>query len=103
MGYATHIGFRAGTSLPFRFYDLGREEETGLLLHPFAVMDVTLRQYMRLRPDEAKVRIERLIDKVRITGGIFTSLWHNESLSEESEWKGWREVFEDMVKKATGH
>ncbi len=103
MGYATHVGFRAGTSLPFRFYDLINEEETGLSLHPFAVMDVTLRQYMGLKPDEARERIELLIEKLETTGGIFTSLWHNESLSEYGEWKGWREVFNHMVKKAAGH
>ena len=103
MGYATHVGFRAGTSLPFRFYDLIREEETGLLLHPFVVMDVTLRQYMGLSPDQARERIETLLEKVKTTGGNFTSLWHNESISDYGEWKGWLEVFENMVKEATGH
>ncbi|MFO7371119.1 MAG: polysaccharide deacetylase family protein [Bacteroidales bacterium] len=101
MGYATHVGFRAGTSLPFRFYDLIREEETGLLLHPFVVMDATLRQYMGLSPDQARERIELLLEKVKTTGGIFTSLWHNESLSEYGEWKGWLIVFKNMVKEAT--
>lgn len=103
MGYAAHIGFRAGTSLPFRFYDLMGEAETSLLLHPFAVMDVTLRQYMGLKPHEAREKIELLIEKVKDAGGIYTSLWHNESLSEQGEWKYWREVFEQMVMKATGH
>ncbi|MBN1143735.1 MAG: polysaccharide deacetylase family protein [Bacteroidales bacterium] len=103
MGYATHVGFRAGTSHPFRFYDLISEEETSLLLHPFIVMDVTLRQYMGLNPDQARERIIMLIEKVKATGGIFTSLWHNESLSEYGEWKGWQEVFENMVQEATGH
>lgn len=97
MGYAGHTGFRAGTSRPFRFYDLKEEHETGLLLHPFEVMDVTLQQYLRLSPPEALQTIEKLVNKIKAVNGIFTSLWHNESLSETGEWKGWRDVFEKMI------
>jgi len=98
MGYAGHTGFRAGTSRPFRFYDLKEELETGLLLHPFEVMDVTLQQYMRLNPPEALQTIEKLVNRIKAVNGIFTSLWHNESLSETGEWKGWTEVFEKMIR-----
>ena len=97
MGYASLPGFRAGTTLPFRFYDLSHEQETSLLIHPFAMMDVTLQQYAGLAVHEATEQVKRLIGKVRSVQGIFTSLWHNESLSEQSEWKGWRNVFESMV------
>jgi hypothetical protein len=97
MGYASLPGFRAGTSLPFRFYDLGRETETNLLIHPFQVMDVTLKQYLGLSPGEALQRIHRLVKSIKEVHGVFTSLWHNESLSEYGMWKGWREVFEGMV------
>jgi hypothetical protein len=100
MGYASCTGFRAGTSRSFRFYDLDREYETHLVFHPFVVMDVALQQYLALTPQEASSRIDELIEKVREVNGTFTSLWHNESLSEEGVWKGWREVFERMVKKA---
>jgi hypothetical protein len=53
MGYADHIGFRAGTCTPFRFYDLSTETETNLRIIPFCVMDGTLNQYMHLNPGEA--------------------------------------------------
>jgi hypothetical protein len=101
MGFASFPGFRAGTSLPFRFYDLREECETGLLIHPFQAMDVTLQQYLRLTPGEATARIEALIRKIKAVRGTFTSLWHNESLSGQGIWKGWREVFERMVQKGT--
>jgi hypothetical protein len=98
MGFASCTGFRAGTSRPFRFYDLEKETETSLVLHPFTVMDVTLQQYLSLTPGEAIDRIDMLIGKVKSVNGVFTSLWHNESLSEQGVWKGWRGVFEEMVK-----
>jgi hypothetical protein len=101
MGYSSCTGFRAGTSMPFRFYDLMDECETQLLIHPFQVMDVTLKQYLGLEPGEAIDRINRLVEKVKAVNGTFTSLWHNESLSEQGDWRGWRVVFEGMVKKVT--
>jgi hypothetical protein len=97
MGYASFPGFRAGTSLPFRFYDLKNECETSLLIHPFQVMDVTMQQYLGLTPGEAAARIENLISRIKAVKGTFTSLWHNESLSDRGVWKGWREVFERMA------
>jgi hypothetical protein len=97
MGFASHTGFRAGTCTPYLFYDLASEKETDLVIFPFAVMDVTLMQYMGLTPDEAIAKIRVICDNVRASGGTFSTLWHNESLSEVEPWKGWRKVFESMV------
>lgn len=102
MGYASYPGFRAGTSSPFNFYDLAAEYETGLVVFPFAVMDVTLQQYLSLTPHEALDRIRKIIQEVKLAEGTFLSLWHNESLSGEGIWKGWREVFQGMVEEGGG-
>ena len=98
MGYASRTGFRAGIASPFNFYDLEREEETGLKVFPFQVMDGTLKDYLRLEPPEAIQRIRELIEKVRKVNGTFISLWHNSSLNNQGEWKGWRKVYEEMIK-----
>ena len=97
MGYASSCGFRAGTTLPFNFYDLGTEQETNLVIHPFAIMDVTLRQYLNLNPAEALTYSLEILKKVKAVNGVFTILWHNESLSERGEWQGWRNVFEGII------
>ena len=97
MGYASMTGFRAGTSLPFKFFDVQDNKEYPLMIHPFVVMDVTLKHYLHLNPDEASAQINFLIRQIKEVKGVFTSLWHNESLSEYGIWKGWRKVFEDMV------
>jgi hypothetical protein len=96
MGYADIAGFRAGICTPFRFYDLTAEQETSLIVFPFQVMDVTLRQYMKLSPEDAKRKIGLLISRVADVGGIFTGIWHNESVSDAGEWKDFRQVFEFM-------
>lgn len=100
MGYANQVGFRAGTCTPFNFYDLDQEVETRLKVHPFAVMDATLKYYMKVDPEEAMDYIKPLVDEVRAVNGVFMSLWHNETLSNDKVWFGWRELYEEVVKYA---
>ncbi|MDX9930307.1 MAG: polysaccharide deacetylase family protein [Bacteroidales bacterium] len=97
LGYASVPGFRAGISRPFSFYDLGREQETRLTVAPFAFMDVTLKDYLRLDVAGARKVIENLVAEVKGTGGTFISIWHNSSLTGMGEWEGWREVFEHTL------
>jgi hypothetical protein len=98
LGYSSAPGFRAGICTSFRFYDLPGEKETDLTLVPFTVMDVTLNEYLKLSPDKAIDKIRELVSKVKNVNGTFVSLWHNESLSETRNWKGWRRVYEEMLK-----
>ncbi|MFO7574947.1 MAG: polysaccharide deacetylase family protein [Bacteroidales bacterium] len=98
LGYASAPGFRAGISKPFRLYDLQSDRITNLTIAPFAIMDVTLKDYMKLTPAGAKSQIEAVMKEVRNTGGSFVSIWHNSSLTERNGWEGWREVFEFTVK-----
>ena len=98
MGFAGSIGFRAGTCTPFNFYDLDMEVETKLRLHPFAVMEATLKYYMKVEPNNAIAAIKPLVDEIRKVKGTFYSLWHNESMSNNRNWNGWKDVYEEMVK-----
>ncbi len=102
MGYASQVGFRAGTCTPFMWYDLQLEKQSHLKVFPFAVMDATLRRYLKKQPDEAPAIIEDLIQNVKMVNGCFCSLWHNESLSDAAEWKAWRPVYEKMLKASAG-
>ncbi len=101
MGYAAMPGFRAGICTTYHFYDLDLERETPLKIHPFAVMDGTLRDYMKLTPADALIIIKQLINEVKAVNGTFISLWHNESLSNELRWKGWRRVYEELLEMAS--
>ncbi|MFP4488011.1 MAG: polysaccharide deacetylase family protein, partial [Bacteroidales bacterium] len=94
LGFIKEAGFRAGIARPFRFYDLAEEKKSSITLVPFQYMDGTFQKYKRLSPGESKVAVKRLIDITREVGGLFVSIWHNTSLTEEDEWKGWRQLFE---------
>jgi len=97
MGYADAIGWRAGTNLPFHWYDLEKEQATGLKIHPFAAMDVTLKNYLGLTPAAAKMEVLRLAESVRPYGGNFALLWHNSSFAPEYGWAGWWEMYVELV------
>ncbi len=97
LGYASDVGFRAGTCTPFNFYDLYNEQETELKIYPFQVMDTTLNQYLKLKVDDAISLIEKIIQKVKEVNGTYISLWHNESLSDHGYWKGWEPVYKKML------
>lgn len=100
MGYASQPGFRAGTSFPFYFYDLVREKKTDLLIHPFCIMDVSLKNYMKLSAQESSILINKFIQELKSVNGQMMILWHNESLSEFAGWEGWKQVFEEMLTQA---
>ncbi len=95
-GFAANIGFRAGTSRPFKFYDLQNEKATELTLQPLVMMDVTLRNYMELTPQQAAARIESLVASIKQTNGTFTTLWHNQHFGQK-EWCEWNKVYVDML------
>jgi len=97
MGYSGYYGFRAGTCNSFLFFDLVNNQQTQLRLYPFAYMEVTLNNHLNLTIDEAKKIISRLVQTVKKYNGVFIPLWHNSTLCESKEWKGWREVFEHSL------
>ena len=101
MGYASNVGFRAGTCTPFYFYDLDFEIQTPLKVFPFALMDTTLNDYMKLTPKQSLGRIRDLKNEVKAVDGLFITLFHNESLSDYLRWKGWKRLYESMLKIAT--
>lgn len=97
MVYADQIGFRASTCTPFYFYDLDFEIQTPLKVFPTTIMDTTLNDYLNLVPVVAKSKINNLISEVKNVNGTFIMLFHNETLSENKRWKGWRKVYEDVI------
>lgn len=94
MGYPDAPGFRAGTSHSFLWYDLSKEQETGLRVHPFCIMEATCKHYAKQTPEQAVVAGKTLKERVRENGGDFCFIFHNESLGRQPEWRGWNKVFE---------
>jgi hypothetical protein len=98
MAYAGCSGFRAGVCTPFQFYDLEKEEVLPVTVHSAAIMDGTLNEYMNLNPEQALAEIYKLVPVVKMCNGEFISIWHNHTLNNKGIWKGWRTVFENMIR-----
>jgi len=97
LGYSTMNGFRASTCTPFLFYDLEKEEITNLRIHPFIFMDSAIIDHLKLNPQDAVTEIRELADQVKMLGGEAIGIWHNYSLSEKGQYKGWQEVMRNVI------
>lgn len=97
MGFADEPGFRAGISTPYPFFNLNTDSEMLLTIHPFAIMEATLKRYKGMKADEAWPVYQQLMDEVYRVKGVFSCIWHNENLSECFGWEGWRKVYERML------
>ena len=98
MGYASHIGFRAGIASPFTFYDLDIEQSIPIKIYPFAFTDDILKFNMNLSPEFVIPALTDLINQVKSINGTLISVWHNDTFSNFGVWKGWRNVYEDIIK-----
>jgi hypothetical protein len=56
-------------------------------------MDVTLKQALKLNPDQAKQKIKLLKEITKQTGGQFISIWHNSNFDSAENWENWSEVY----------
>lgn len=97
MGYASQAGFRAGYADTFQFFDLENDIKTKLNIHPFALMDGTMRDYLDLDVHESYEKAKKLVDEVKNVNGTFILLWHNETLSGEKRWEGWITLYRKIL------
>ena len=91
MGYPDEIGFRAGTSFPFLFYDIDNEIQTPLTIHPYQVMDFSLLKHESYL--DKKETLEKAIEEVKKVGGNFTPIFHNYSFSKLERWNDFKSLF----------
>ncbi len=81
VGFADQIGYRCGTCHPYRPWLLWLNREARLLEVPLLVMDGTLKQ-LRVSPGRMHELMSGLVASCAAVGGVFTVLWHNQSLLE---------------------
>lgn len=99
MIYASQCGFRTGLCVPYRWFDLEKNEATALTIHPSTVMEGTLRDYNKLPAAGAQEICRNLMEKVKVCGGEFISIFHNDSfVPEQHEWIA---VYHDMLQQAS--
>lgn len=79
VGFADHIGFRAGTAIPYQPWLFPLNRQADIIEIPLLVMDRTLLEYMSLSKGQAIHNVNQMIERCRRVGGVFTILWHNDA------------------------
>ncbi len=94
MGFAHRLGFRAGTCTPFKWFDLSTNQQTLLTIYPFVAMDVTLKNYLQLTPENAIEELKNLKQTIKKVNGTFITLFHQSNLT--GNWLPWKKVYESI-------
>jgi len=103
LGFTDAIGFRAGTAMAFRYFDIPADRCLELEIIPVAAMDSAMKNYLSLSPDQAIRALKELFSSMESTGGHLVTIWHNHSIGNTGEWKGWRRVFEAIPRILSKH
>ncbi|MGB5556006.1 MAG: polysaccharide deacetylase family protein [Flavobacteriaceae bacterium] len=96
MGYTHEIGFRAGTSVPFYFYDINLEVQQPIRVHPFAVHDYAV--VNSRNSEEIIAKMDTIYNQIRQTEGDFVSIFSNELLGGEQK-VDWKKLYEQVIKR----
>lgn len=94
MGYGTANGFRASTSHAFYWYDLSVETVTSLKVYPYCWMDANSYYEQKYSPAQAYDELRHYHDVVKKVSGHMEIISHNNFLSSEKGFGGWKEVYE---------
>jgi hypothetical protein len=97
MGYGSINGFRASVAAPFYWYDLPKEEATSLLLYPFCFMDANAFYEEQLTPAQALTQMQQYYKAIDAVNGLMITLWHNNFLGTDPQFKGWKEAYAAFV------
>ena len=98
MGYGSINGFRASTSIPFKWFDLSANKTTDLEIHPFCWMDANSYYEQQLTADQALVELNMFKEVLKKTGGQMQVIWHNNFLGTDPQFVEWRKICERFTR-----
>ena len=101
MGYGSINGFRASVASSFYWYDLEKEQQTNLLLHPFCFMEANSFFEQKHLPQRAYEEMMHYYNAVRAVNGNLITIWHNNFLGTYPMFSGWRDVYEEFVRQVS--
>ena len=101
MGYGSINGFRASVASSFYWYDLEKEEQTNLLLHPFCFMEANSFFEQKYLPQRAYEEMMHYYNAVKAVNGTLITIWHNNFLGTYPTFRGWRDVYEEFIRQVS--
>ena len=100
LGFPEQVGFRCGTSHPFRMFDFCNMKVLELIQNPLIAMDVTLfgKNYMNLDFNYAREILFKLKNEVKKHEGNLILLWHNDQISTKDRYIFFESIIENISK-----
>ena len=102
MGYGSINGFRASYCLPYKWYDLQKEETTSLTIFPFCYMDANSYYEQQYSCEKAIEEMRHYYEVTKGVKGLLITVWHNHFLGTNKMFMGWREVYKQSIEKMNG-
>ncbi len=97
-------GFRAGTCLPYKAFDIFNLREFNIEIHPLIIMEGSVLGYSKISNyDQARDYIIEMVDKCYSVGGNFSMLWHNSDLYNQERKDLYSEVLRYCSKRKLNH
>lgn len=97
MGYGSLNGFRASVASSFYWYDLEKEKQTALRIHPFCFMDANSFYEQKQNPQNTLEELMHYLSICKQVNGTLITIWHNNFLGSATEFKGWKEMYEQFI------
>ncbi len=96
LGFAEHEGFRNSYCMPYKIFDLDRDQMLDYWEIPLNVMDVTLFYYRQLNAGQILEPVKKILAEVKKFNGVFTLLWHN-GFYDEDRFPGVPETYKRIL------
>ncbi|WP_207491458.1 polysaccharide deacetylase family protein [Aridibaculum aurantiacum] len=97
MGYGSINGFRASYCLPYKWYDLEKDEESNLLIFPFCYMEANSLFEQHYSAAQAFDELKQYYEQVKQVNGHMITIFHNHLLSMEPAQLEWRKMYERFL------
>lgn len=97
MGYGSINGFRASIASSFFWYDLEKEAETNLRIHPFCFMDANSFYEQQQNAAETSDELLHYLAVCKAVNATLITIWHNNFLGTANQFTGWAAMYEKFI------
>ena len=97
MGYGSINGFRASVASTFYWYNLKKEEQTTLRIHPFCFMDANSYYEQKQTAGQTFEELMHYLSVCKEVNGTLITIWHNNFLGTAKTFTGWRKIYEQFI------
>ncbi|MBK7432762.1 MAG: polysaccharide deacetylase family protein [Chitinophagaceae bacterium] len=97
MGYGSINGFRASVASSFYWYDLEKEEQTCLHLHPFCFMEANSFYEQKQYANETYDEMNHYLKACKQINGTLITIWHNNFLGSGKDTQEWKDMYSRFI------